>query len=246
MKEIFNLSRFWKYITGDLRRCMTAFGPSFIIISLMGVITYTVNALFSLCSGNGWETIGTDGRLIAFVISAMVLVITMPSKCYGHITDRRKGSAFLMLPASAFEKFLSMTINCLVIIPAAFMTVHLGCDWIISTIDKTAGTAIILNSSYSSAFSAVDDIFGIILCFLLGSLYFKRSKAAKTILVMIGAAIALSMVVTPFVVHWYDHKMLEDIIRSIEDIMWVDTIIDITVMCALLAAVYFRVKTIKH
>lgn len=259
MEEIFNIRRFGKYFAADLRRCMYNFGLNVILISLMGVICYMVNATFGLCAGKGWETMGESARCSVFIVAAIVLVITMPARCYGRITDKKKGSAFLMLPASVSEKFLSMIINCLIIIPVVFAVIYMSCDWLLCTVDKTAGTAI-SDAMYStgkeiffglseeiprhiSVFSAVDDMFNIILVFLLGALYFKRSKAAKTILTFLGLSIAAGMILSLVMPHLPENLASGTFFSRL---LAIDTVIDIAMLCVLLAAVFFRVRTIKH
>jgi len=268
MKEIFDIKRFGRYMTADLKGCMAKYGLSALILSLSGVFVYFISVIVNLMAGNGWDASGEALRWACLVGAGIALIISMPVKCYGDITDKRSGSAYIMLPASTFEKFLSMILNCLIIIPAAFIIVWVGSDWLICTLDKTAGTAIIESSAVRFMFgaeipeelsdnlhplTAIDDLFSSILVFLLGGLCFKRSKAAKTILVLMGAGMAVSILLTPILVHYMSGSIeqlaeldADTIVSRINGLAWIDTTADLLVLCALLTGIFFRLKTIKH
>lgn len=268
MKEIFDIKRFGRYIASDLKGCTANFGLNLLTISLLGVIAYFVSSVFHLVIGDGWHSTGEATRWTIFLLASAILLISMPIKCYGHITDRKSGAAWLMLPASTFEKFLSMILNCLVIIPAAFFIVYIGCDLLLCTADKSIGTALINTSAAHFIYgaeipdglsktlhpiTAIDDIFSIILVFLLGGLCFKRSKAAKTILVLIGIGMAASIILTPVFINFFAGSISnlqsldsEMILNRINGLAWIDTVSDLVVLAGLLVTIFFRLKTIKH
>jgi hypothetical protein len=54
----------------------------------------------------------------------------------------------------------------------------------------------------SSPWLYVDEIFGITLPFLLGAIFFKSGKTAKTILSLIAFSTAISIIMTPFLSSW--------------------------------------------
>jgi hypothetical protein len=70
---------------------------------------------------------------------AVCLVVTMPVKCYGKLTEKQYGSFWLTLPASRLEKFISMIIITCIIAPIAGFGIYLGIDAIICAIDPTCG-----------------------------------------------------------------------------------------------------------
>lgn len=101
----------------------------------------------------------------------------------------------------------------------------------------------------------VDDIIGFILAFLLGALVFKSGKAAKTILAFILFSICVSMILSTVLGPW--SKELMEIANSSEPSrifdIWIfrhaaltDTINDTVFNLALLAGIWFRIKTLKH
>ena len=196
MNEIFNFKRFGTYFIADIKGCYRNYGLSLILLSLSGVIYYIISGLIGTIIGEGWETlISGITTLLIFIASSLAIVISMPHKCYGHITDRRMGASYILLPASTFEKFLSMIINSIVVIPAVFCSIFLGADAILAALDKEYVFCLTELSSnidiIMSMLTPLDDFAGGILTFLLGAVYFRKHKIAKTILVMICAWIPL-------------------------------------------------------
>lgn len=106
----------------------------------------------------------------------------------------------------------------------------------------------------------IDDFIGMTLPFLLGALIFKKNKAAKTILALIIISTAVSMAATP-VLAIFGRNLIETIELAegtaaglemlldswvFRNIALIDTISDSIVNIACLAAIYYRIKTLKH
>src|SRR5574344_730878 len=151
---------------------------------------------------------GAPSRGVIFLIFLAITTITAPKKCYGYITDKKDGTSFLLLPASRLEKYLSMLIISCIIVPLIFISMYLSIDTLICILDSHCGNPIvtinlfdaiikmnegnivslddgsqvnILNLDVIKPWMFIDDIFSIVLFFLLGALIFKRSKIAKTL-----------------------------------------------------------------
>ena len=220
------------------------------------------------------------------------IVVTMPVKCYGRITEKQYGSFWLTLPASRLEKFASMFIMTCIIVPVTGLAMYLGMDAVICAIDHTCGNSLIaggiefmgsLNNlnelamnmgdetitiegqgavqnileQISSPWLYVDEIFGITLPFLLGAIFFKSGKTAKTILSLIAFSTAISIIMTPFLSSWATEMISqagEDpnmILQSLSNgifrhLTLIDTISDTVCNLALMACIWFRIKTLKH
>ncbi|MBQ6689893.1 MAG: hypothetical protein IJN02_11770 [Bacteroidales bacterium] len=210
MSNIFDIKRFGRYIVSDLKQCIANFGISFLLLTFMGVIIYAGTTITGLLLNSTWNGPGIVFRAITFGVCLTILVITMPGKCYGYITDKKSGSLYLMVPASTLEKFLSMVFMMVVVFPSLFLLGYLGTDFLLCSVDKTCGEAIIrvggiiseeikeLNEASLLAITEtikkpilyIDDIIGIITLFLMGSVIFRKHKVAYTLL----AALAFSMV----------------------------------------------------
>ena len=276
MKDIFNIRRFGKYFVSDLRGAAANFGLSLVLLACSGIIVYLFMGFFSLITSGTWDGSGMAIRFATLAISYVVLMISMPPKCYGHLTDKRAGSAWLMIPASTLEKYLSMVLITIVVIPAIFIGLHCGLDAILCAIDPNCGDSFFtimgtipslldeipeiavaeFVTDMMRPYSFIDDhVYGI-LVFLLGAICFKKNKSAKTILCLIGLSMGVSMIVSPVVLH--SMVSMAGSLAEISDpsvifnsplfnnLKVFDTVSDLVLMAGLLVAVYFRVRTLKH
>ena len=221
MNNIFDINRFGRYLSSDLKRCFANFGISFLLLTFMEVIIYAGTTITGLLFDGTWSGPEMGFRAFTFGICMTILCITMPGKCYGEITEKRYGSFHLMVPASTLEKFLSMTVMTFVVIPATFVAGYLGIDFLLCSADKTCGDAIIsfggilsegmkeLNEAGLLAFTEaiarpilyIDDFIGLISLFLMGSVIFKKHKIAYTLLAAIAFSMVTSTITAPFMLN---------------------------------------------
>ncbi len=291
--DIFNFRRFGKYFGTDIRTCWANFGLSLMTISILfPVVSYFISTTFNLLMKSAWDGPDMGIRVFIFCIAVLCMVITMPVKCYGRITEKQYGSFWITLPASRLEKFISMFLMTCIIVPVTGIAIYLGIDALICAFDHTCGNNLIagaaelikkmgdmqeitmnlINESITIADAAlaqdivnqisspllyVDEIFGITLPFLLGAVYFKNGKTVKTILVMFAVSTAFSIAITPIMESWSSEVMagLNDgttVIRKLFDnglfknLVLIDTVSDTLFNLALVAGIWFRIKTLKH
>ena len=200
----FNLKRFGSYFASDARNCVANFGLSAILISCAGVMTYLAVTLISLIFNGELVSSGQALRLFVFCMAMIVMVTSMPVKCYGRLTEKRAGSSWLMIPASKTEKFASMVILNCIAIPLIMVTAYLLLDLIICTVDPSCGKSLVfglrelwftvMETSIDSGEISVmlpdmekfvhqvgnpllymDDTIMLMLIFLLGAIIFKNA-----------------------------------------------------------------------
>lgn len=230
--DIFNLRRFGRYFTSDIRTCYANYGLSLIVTCIsMTILIYAFIVFFNLLTDQGWAGPELPTRIAAFFIMFFVIIINSPSKCYGSITDKQYGSFWLTLPASRLEKFVSMVLISAVIIPITSVAIFFGIDALTCCIDHTCGQSVatslghvatqIVSFDISEALADdipaevarfidqlrspwlyIDDFFGITLPFLLGALVFKKNKAAKTILALMVIGSVASIIAAPITSIW--------------------------------------------
>jgi len=291
--DIFNFRRFGKYFASDLRTCWANYGLSLLTIStLFPVGTYFLTNTFNLVLNSTWDGPDIGLRSFIFIVATICMVVTMPVKCYGKITEKQYGSFFLTLPASRLEKFVSMFLMTCIIAPVLGFALHLGTDAIICALDHTCGKNLIAGATelirnmgdmkeltlnfvdesitienaalaqdlirqISSPWLYADEMFGITLPFLLGALYFKRGKTVKTILAIFAFSMATSIIMTPYAETWAaemvsnanadTNTILQMFNNGIfKNLVLIDTISDTVVNLALMAGIWFRIKTLKH
>ena len=291
--DIFNFRRFGKYFASDLRTCWANYGLSLLTIStIFPVGTYILTNAFNLVLRSTWDGPDIGIRSFIFIIATICMVVTMPVKCYGKITEKQYGSFFITLPASRLEKFVSMFLMTCIIAPVLGFALHLGTDAIICALDHTCGRNLVTGAmelirnmgemkeltlnfvdesitvenaalaqdiirQISSPWLYADEIFGITLPFLLGALYFKRGKTVKTILAIFAFSMATSIIMTPYAETWAaemvsnanadTNTILQMFNNGIfKNLVLIDTISDTVVNLALMAGIWFRIKTLKH
>ena len=292
--EIFDLKRFGKYFGSDLKTLWSNFGLSLMTTTLaLPLVIYIISIAFNKVINNTWCGPSMDLRLFVFAMAMFCIIVTMPVKCYGRITEKQYGSFWITLPASRLEKYLSMIILTCIIIPLAGTFLCLGIDAIICAIDHSCGSSIIssgidmirnmeenrditinlMNESLeirdaevvrnivnqlSSPWLYIDEIFGITLPILLGAIFFKRGKTAKTFLSLFALGSIVSMMMTPIMVNWTKDIMSAvgsedpELVLAIFDsgifrnMVIIDIISDTIFNSALLLGIWFRIKTLKH
>ena len=152
--DIFDFNRFGKYFASDLKTCGANYGLSLLALTVLApVATELVFAGFSLLLNLSWHGAGLGLRVGVFATAMFCMIVTMPVKCYGQLTDKQYGAFWLMLPASRLEKFISMLLICSIIVPALGLGMYLGVDALICAIDHTCNQSIV-----ASAFDLMDEI----------------------------------------------------------------------------------------
>lgn len=144
MDNTFKISRFGKYFVYDLKRQWKNIGMLMLIFSLFPIIFYMIYMFFAAMFDGGLMKIfigleidGPAGgtRFGVFAVMSTIFVMLFPSRAYGEITNKAKGSEWLMLPASRLEKFTSMMLISLVVIPLVYVVVYFLSDAFVCLLD---------------------------------------------------------------------------------------------------------------
>lgn len=291
--DIFNFSRFGKYFASDIRTCRSNFGLSLLTIALLfPVATYFITTVFNFVINSVWDGPDMGLRVFVFAVAMLCMIITMPVKCYGRITEKQYGSSWLMLPASRLEKFVSMFLLTCIIVPVAGIVLYLSMDALICALDHTCGKNLIAGGmelirgmgdlqsltmnfvdenvtiedaamvqeilkQVSSPWLYIDEIFAMTLPFLLGAVFFKSGKTVKTFLALFAISTAISIAATPLMTNWamnIANDMNDDPMAVLElfrngffkHLVLIDIISDTVSNLALMAGIWFRIKTLKH
>ena len=216
--DVFSLNRFWRYLKSDFDAFVSRYGITLLVISTMPVSCEVFSGVLSLMSTGKWQGMEMNSRLVLFVLFGIIMLINAPSRLYGHITDRKDGSAFLLLPVSRLEKYVSMILITCIVLPFIYILIYMGLDVMVCMFDPTCDVSLfsymysyeefsntgigsqnhilqsVLNNNFGSILSPlyfIDDIIRVSLIFLLGALVFKTSKTGKTL----GCAIVISMLI---------------------------------------------------
>ena len=128
MNDIFNIKRFGQYLASDIKDAAHNCGLSLLLLGCSGLLISLAGALYGLVFHGVWDMPGYTARYGISMILLLSASITLPIKCYGHITDKKRGTAFILTPASALEKSLSMIIVAGVLVPLLVLVIYFGLD----------------------------------------------------------------------------------------------------------------------
>ena len=274
MNETFDFKRFWTYFKYDLKQMWRNHSKAAILIGGASALFYVVWVMFSLVFTQSWHTPPVEARFLVFGLAFGILELYMV-RSYGYLTEKKAGSAWLMVPASKAEKFVSMLLVSLVVIPVLFFLVYFLIDGFLSVVDPTYGKALAVGffSTYSEmvnalstignsasspisftpaslVFPAIVSTLGSFLYFLLCGICFKKNKLVIAIAITFGLSLALSLLMgifAPAIFKNFDYNVDEARIAS-----WAVGFANAMVVLNCLVAVglgwgvWRRIKTIQH
>lgn len=236
--ETFSLSRFGEYFILDLRNCFAKVGLTTLVCGLVPLILLVMVAATNFAVGDPsvWIIENSVKDMVTAVTSIFYLLL-IPISCYGLLTDKSAGSTSMMLPVSHTEKYASMVINSVIILPLTFAALYFATDaalWALFPARyEDAVTVMTMLSSFFMPWmvSAVG---------LTGALLFKRGKGAKTF-----AVSAVSFILLVAVLGSIDIPSLYNKVNMYTvNVIWV---VFQTVCAAIcLTYVYFRTKKIQY
>ena len=238
MATYFSFSRLGSVLKTDLRNARKNMGLSFLLMSCSGALTYLFVLILRWLAGWKELTLGGDARGFIFGVMIATLCIVTPARCYGSVTEVRAGRFFLLLPASVWEKSLSMILICAVVIPVAACAVYFGLDELLCLIDPSCGTPLL--KLMGEEIWGITSVIPYSLAFLLGAIFFKKSKMAKTIgcillFYMVGGILAGS-IIGNIDIHFLNTTSLT------VDLSWFSGAMGLILM----ALIVWRVRTLQH
>lgn len=238
MATYFSFSRLGSVLKTDLQNARKNMGLSFLLMSCSGALTYLFVLILRWLAGWNELTLGGDARGFIFGVMIATLCIVTPARCYGSVTEVRAGRFFLLLPASVWEKSLSMILICAVVIPVAACAVYFGLDELLCLIDPSCGTPLL--KLMGEEIWGITSVIPYSLAFLLGAIFFKKSKMAKTIgcillFYMVGGILAGSFLGS------IDLNAINTTTFT-ADLSWFSGAITIVLM----GMIFWRVRTLQH
>ena len=124
MNDTFSFRRFGTYFLYDLREVWKNNSKAFYIFGGAGVMLYVVWVLFSLVFTQTWTAPVIWARAGVFAIAIFGMSLYY-ARMYGFLTERKAGSEYLMIPASTGEKFASMMVISIIVVPVVFTVICL-------------------------------------------------------------------------------------------------------------------------
>lgn len=192
MNNIFDIKRFGKLYTKELKEYYHKYGPS--TLSLLGCYLgfWIITLLLSRTS------LGIESRDSLFTVIILVYICTLPIKLYGDINNKKLGVNYALLPASTTEKYTAMMVNSVIVYPAVFTMLMLILDSVLVFCSGTRGfSGYMLSAGFiKSNFSSYVDFILLQSAFLYGALLFKTHKLSKTFASLIGINVLIVILVS--------------------------------------------------
>lgn len=275
MDNTFKISRFRKYFVYDLKRQWKNIGMLMLIFALFPIIFYMIYMFFAAMFDGGLMKIfigleidGPAGgtRFGVFAVMSTIFVMLFPSRAYGEITNKAKGSEWLMLPASRLEKFTSMMLISLIVIPLVYVVVYFLSDAFVCLLDKSCGDSLMsfrINKEIGSSDFVIpangfwilaSSIVGNAIVFLLGGLIFKKWKVVGTVLVLFALQMVFSGLLSVFITNadldWWGNWFADWTIMHADSIdIWLNAFINFWLLLILAICgtwSWFRIKRLQH
>ena len=130
MSQAFDIKRFGKMLRHDVRRCSPTYG----IVGPMIISLVLFVPLITLVNGvTGTLEVDASYRLSMMTMITLFDAASLPLQLYANIDRKKRNSGiyYAMLPASKLEKYLSIAVLSLVLVPVAVMTVNVAIDTIL-------------------------------------------------------------------------------------------------------------------
>lgn len=187
--EIFDRRRFGMLVKMNLKSGLSK--SRMVAVVLLAV--YLLVAVWHYLSGSVLTSPDRNAYILAL---SMIFAFYLPSGLYGFVTDEKKGIGNMLLPASSFEKYLSMAVVATLSLPLLFYIVLYGLDNLLAMLSAT-GNGLSGPSVGIGAYSLGDiasDFLNIILfqsMFVFGNVVFRKKKVAATLLTAVGVHIVL-------------------------------------------------------
>ena len=269
MSNVFDINRFGKYFLYDLRNAKRSYWLSLIIAGCLPIFSFVVVELIARFTTGAFINAGIGTQLPAMVIAYTIVVFTFPVKAYGRLTEKGYGSSWIMIPASPFEKWLSMIIVTCVVLPLCFLIILFCADGLLSVLFPACWPKPVPMSIHNLNEMLIEEADGIIsfnwpaiiyvswvesiLCFTLGAIVFKKAKVGKTFLALFVIGSICSWITT--LIFGITHLTAGDFSLITQDADALKLFSNFNLMVALACALYvvgagggmyYRIKTMKH
>ncbi len=221
----FNFNRFAKLLGKELKEYPRRFGYSILGVTMVYLL---YRAVFLFFPNMGTDSVSKYLFMVYWIL--VIILIVVPSKCYGTANHRTYGVDYALLPASAFEKMLSMfVVNYVVSLVSVFVCLE-GVDLAAYLINpERAGLPTVCYLG-SGAFVTMQllSLFLLSAEFSLGNMLFSKNKISKTILCLfaIGAffAVGIGIVIshigidtmTAYLENWFGAANTPDEIMNLD------------------------------
>ena len=266
MNKTFDIKRFGNVLRYDAMSYLQNFGWTLVVLFAIPILIWFILYvnMDELHSTMNYERYGF---LLVLAIIAMILA---PSRLYKNANDSRKGIQFAMLPASNLEKFLSMTIFCLIVTPILYLVGTVAIDCILTLIPgNNPYKGFVFNKVFHQdllkiylndtsfivmklPFYQIFALLSFVSIFMFTNMVFKKRKVSKTIGVLVLLWIIFMVILIRLVIYCEDVYGKYDIIPDdIQEIIgrWAYYgfyVFNIILTSVMLYLTYYKIRKQKY
>ncbi len=226
MNSSFNIKRFGNVLRYDAMNYFKNFGWTLVVLLAIPILIWFM-LYVNMDDPDAMLNYHRYGFLLVLAIIAMILA---PSRLYKNANDSRKGIQFAMMPASNLEKFLSMSIYCLIVTPILYLVGAVAIDSIFAIIPGNNPyhgfvfkhifhTSIVKveMSDYSNLlplpFYQVFLLLSYVSIFMFTNMIFRKRKVSKTIGILALVGIIFMVVFIRIILYYesiYEYGIIPD------------------------------------
>ncbi len=189
MNNTFSFERFVKVLKYDLKFRVPAIRTMFLLCLVLPHALHLIMAY--------GETFPAGLRVDLYAVMLTCIAFFTPFYTYSAFREKHAKASFLMLPASALEKFASMFVITLIIVPAVFIISSLVIDYVLVLLFREYYNSFI-SVDYMILLRGVMGLFSLIAAAVLGNAVFKGKAAFKTILCLLALLVLWGVLLTNF------------------------------------------------
>lgn len=131
MNNSFGIHRFGQLVLHDVRRCSPKYGT--VGPLMISAVTFTpFMTLFQNMATQ--EMHGAGYRLLLMLTMSAFMASTIPMQLYPNVGKKKFGIYFAMLPASKWEKYLSIVLLSLVLVPLTLLVGNVAIDTLLTAV----------------------------------------------------------------------------------------------------------------
>lgn len=257
MNNVFSFNRFGNFFMYELRHIASRFTHDMLTMGILPLMMATFSVILNLIQGEPLTHSAFDSTRTMFSVVLILTPVIYPARMFGRITDKKAGADWMLIPASGLEKFISVLLINLIVVPGILVLMLFVCDkllWLIfgemtygagffTTMTDIVGPELFL--------LALSGFVNSSLTFLLGAVCFRKAKVAKTILVLFALSVLFSVAFAGILSFDGVDLWIEGWIMDIESLPFesINVWLNISIfgsMILLAGAIYYRLKTIKY
>lgn len=253
MNNIFDIERFGNLFVYECRNYLPRVANALITYVCI-IFSLWVTMVAAHETMNAWLRSG----LISFIFGIACAI--GPFIVYYNANNRRKGYYYAMIPASTFEKFVSMFIMCLLVVPILSYIALTGADFLLYLVSPQGVFGfkefILFNPLYSenlyvdgNVMESGSTFFGYLLSVSLSMMYnmvLRNAKIIKAILISMAVVFTIIILFIIVIVHNLEtvFKLFDGFTASQFQLLY--NIVVISLSALFLWVTYRRIKRVNY